>query len=260
MSRYTTQVRHICETASGLTESVGFDNIPDVIQKAIPNVFNFTFPIFDEAYRVPLETKILTHFYTRMIGLETVGLWKLKLYTKLNEIMPYYNQLYKSELIKFNPMYDVDLTRAHNRGTKGNAGRDVTDKRDTTNNDHTTTTGNTNNTNTVAGKQFTSDTPQGSLTDLETGKYMTQGNINNDTTTNVGRADTTINGISDSMVNGTTKELSNFTNTEDYLESVQGKQGTTSYSDMLLKFRETFLNIDMLIIDELEELFFGLWD
>lgn len=174
--------------------------------------------------------------------------------------MPYYNQLYKSELIKFNPMYDVDLTRAHNRGTKGNSGRDVTDTRDTTNNDHTSTTGNTNNTNTVAGKQFTSDTPQGSLTDLETGKYMTQGNINNDTTTNVGSADTTIDGRSDSLVNGTTKELSNFTNTEDYLESVQGKQGTTSYSDMLIKFRETFLNIDMLIIDELEELFFGLWD
>ena len=33
----------------------------------------------------------------------------------------------------------------------------------------------------------------------------------------------------------------------------------SSYSDYLLKFRQTFLNIDMLIISELEKLFMGLW-
>jgi hypothetical protein len=46
---------------------------------------------------------------------------------------------------------------------------------------------------------------------------------------------------------------------ESYIESVKGKQGTTSYSELLLKFRETFLNIDMLVIGELNELFFNLW-
>ena len=50
------------------------------------------------------------HYYTREIGFETVGLWKLKLQTKLNEIMPYYNKLYETELLKYNPLYDVDMT------------------------------------------------------------------------------------------------------------------------------------------------------
>ena len=80
---------------------------------------NFIAPIFDENYRVPLEIKIIRHFYTREIGEETFGLWQLRLCDRLNVIMPYYNQLYKSELIKFNPMYDVDLTTEHERANDG---------------------------------------------------------------------------------------------------------------------------------------------
>ena len=113
MSKYTTEVRFICETAAGLETSEGYLSVNQIIKAALPSVFDFDFPIFDETYRPLLETKILKHFYTREIGLETVGLWKLKLDTKLNEIMPFYNQLYKSELIEFNPLYDVDLTRDH---------------------------------------------------------------------------------------------------------------------------------------------------
>lgn len=113
MSKYTTELRFICETEAGKTESVGFSDVDEVISDALPHIFDFDFPIFDENYRVPLETKIIRHYYTREIGLETYGLWKLKLQTKLNEIMPYYNKLYESELYKYNPLYDVDMTTTH---------------------------------------------------------------------------------------------------------------------------------------------------
>lgn len=119
MSDYTTQIRFICESKSGLTESVGFGGIMEAIENSVDDIFNFDWPIFDEAYRVPLEIKILRHFYTREIGEETFGLWQLRLCDRLNVIMPYYNQLYKSELIKFNPLYDVDLTTEHERANDG---------------------------------------------------------------------------------------------------------------------------------------------
>ena len=119
MSDYTTQIRFICESKSGLNESVGFSGIMEAIENSVDDIFNFEWPIFDEAYRVPLEIKILRHFYTREIGEETFGLWQLRLCDRLNVIMPYYNQLYKSELIKFNPMYDVDLTTEHERANDG---------------------------------------------------------------------------------------------------------------------------------------------
>lgn len=112
MASYTTQVRTICEMYSTKKRS-GYADIPDVIFEACPKVFDFTYPIFDESYRRVLETKILMHYYTREICEETVGLWKLRLMARLNEIMPYYNQLYESELLKFNPFFDVDYTTTH---------------------------------------------------------------------------------------------------------------------------------------------------
>ena len=87
MSVYTTQVRFICEAEAGLKKSVGYDDVNTVIQNAIPKIFNFSWPIFDESYRNVLETKILKHYYTREIGLETYGLWKLKLDTVMVAVL-----------------------------------------------------------------------------------------------------------------------------------------------------------------------------
>ena len=311
MSKYTTEVRYICENAIGLTESVGYISVKDVLTQAAPIVFDFDFPIFDESYRLPLEIKILKHFYTREIGLETVGLWKLKLDTKMNEIMPYYNQLYKTELLEFNPLYDVDLTRdrieereGSNKtdggfnnenmyGKKNNYSEDNTVNSDTTDNTTTSgasdTTGSSttteNNTRTGKNTDRYSDTPQGAISDLESNSYLTNARIvdSNDTNTvnnkvdndenlnyndsierNVNRKDdankTGENEESgNSSDNGTNYSYQNITDTNKYLEHVAGKQGSKSYSEMIMEYRKTFLNIDMLIINELEELFIGLW-
>lgn len=122
MSKYTTEVRFICENVSGLSESEDDASVEQIVESAIPKIFDFDFPIFDEQYRKVLCTKILMHYYTREIGLETVGLWKLKLRTRLNEVMGYFNQLYNSALLDFNPLYDVNYTRHYERGvdTAGN--------------------------------------------------------------------------------------------------------------------------------------------
>ena len=70
MSAFTTQIRFICESKAGLKESVGYDNIAQVIAGARPAIFDFPYPIFDDTYRAVLETKILKHYYTREIGEE----------------------------------------------------------------------------------------------------------------------------------------------------------------------------------------------
>lgn len=291
MSKYTTEVRFICETAAGLRESEGLSSVKQILAAAVPKVFDFDFPIFDESYRSVLEIKILRHYYTREIGLETVGLWKLKLETKLNEIMPYYNQLYKSELLEFNPFYDVDLTRDHKltreetatqKGTVNTTEDSNTDESTTqvTNSDSTinNTTGSTSEENATGTKTHYdkySDTPQGSLQNVQNDTYLTNARMINDNDTQTGK--TTVNGTDESKGNTTSNtnaETSsetrrdvdvNSTNNrdlnslDDYLEHVKGKNGGASYSTLLKEFRETFLNIDMMIIDELAELFFNLW-
>lgn len=299
MSKYTTEVRYICETLAGLSESVGYADVEQVIKNCLPKVFDFNFPIFDESYRSVLETKILRHYYTREIGLETVGLWKLKLSTKLNEIMPYYNKLYKSELIEFNPLYDVELTRERKiegKGTKdtensenrsGSNNTETTQDNDSTVNetggDNGTTTGTANGTqnqNTNGnGTNMYSDTPQGAITDLQAGRYLTNATIDNVTNTFAGASsDTTtqttentnnstvdssgsVDGTTNSDFNSKMDGFSNTTlsNTEDYLEHVIGSNGGESFSKRLNDYRSTFINIDMMVINELEDLFFGLW-
>lgn len=68
MSVYTTQVRFICEAEAGLKKSVGYDNVNTVIQNAIPKIFNFSWPIFDESYRNVLETKSLSIIILGRLG------------------------------------------------------------------------------------------------------------------------------------------------------------------------------------------------
>ena len=118
MSKYTTELRYICEYEAGLSESKGYNNIDEIVTLAAPKIFSFDFPIFDEEYRLPLEKKILKHYYTREISEETYGLWKLRLEDKMNLIMPYYNKLYPSDDLDFNPFNDTDITKEHD-GTDG---------------------------------------------------------------------------------------------------------------------------------------------
>ena len=307
MSKYTTQVRFICETAAGLNESEGQTSIKHIIAAAIPSVFDFDFPIFDESYRNVLETKILKHYYTRELGLETVGLWKLKLDTKLNEIMPFYNQLYKSELLEFNPFYDVDLTRNHNLKKEETTKQDATEKGTTEktgnidDNTHTETNDNQNSESTTDLQNTTgstskeqlgatkthydkySDTPQGSLQNVQNDTYLTNARMINDTDNQTGEttvsgndtskgtttANTNADGTSDTERNISTNDSEeksvsqnvnkNLSSIDDYIEHVKGKNGGVSYSAMLNEFRTTFLNIDMQIIDELSDLFMNLW-
>lgn len=118
MSKYTTELRYICEKANNLDTSKGYSDVNTIIENARSKIFNFDYPIFDETYKPVLEKKIIKHYYTREIGEETVGLWQLRLDARMNEIMPYFNKLYESELLHFEPFADVDYTVSHQgRGT-----------------------------------------------------------------------------------------------------------------------------------------------
>ena len=106
------------------------------------------------------------------------------------------------------------------------------------------------------------DTPQGALTDLEDDKYLT--NARKITEDNANENNSLANGtiVADNTnatsTSGKSTNNNLYANTEDYLESVQGRRGKDA-SELLMKYRKTFLNIDMQIIDELEDLFMHLW-
>lgn len=287
MSSYTTELRFICERCAEKEMSVGQTKVKDVISASAPVIFDFDFPIFDESYRSVLEHKILRHYYFYEIGLETYGLWKVQLETKLNEIMPYYNQLYKSELLEFDPFNTVNITtegRKNRNGTedktgKGTVTNDRTGGVDRTRNTGTETSTNQstdNNSNVIANVtdwDLYHDTPQGGISSLNDETYLTNARkkTNNGTsqTTEHGTVTGDGTGKEDVKENETrneketetrdTTENTKVQNIDDYIERRWGKDNDDSYSKMLTEFRETFLNIDMMVIDELAELFMLIW-
>lgn len=270
MSKYTTEVRFICETASGLDESKGYKDVDTIITNAIPKIFTFIFPIFDENYRTVLEKKILKHFYTREICEETVGLWKLRLDAKLNEIMPYYNKLYKSELLEFNPLYTANLTRTKKTDYDSNRNENENINDTTKNNGITNSTNESSvnetgsGTSSNTGTDLYSDTPQGSLTGVANETYLTNARKTTDsgtttsTTSNTSNATENITSTENNTYGRVRDNTDALTSTEDYLETVIGFEGTNA-SELLMKYRETFINIDVMILNEMEDLFFQLW-
>lgn len=279
MSKYTTEVRFICEQKAGLEGSVGASDVDEVLSKSWNKVVTSNFAIFDEAYREKLVSKVLKHYYLREIGAETVGVWMLWMNTKFEEIMPYYNQLYESAKLKFEPFYDVDYTRSSQRdvtevehGSYENNGQTQSDGSSTdTGKTSNTRTGKTTEVGSTGGtsKDLYSDTPQGALTGVENETYLTNarkvtdsGNSNTDVDETITDAGTSeVKGVNSQTVNSSL----NNTNAKSgekgdtFSEDVRGKMGGGSYSKMLIEYRDTFINIDMLVVDEFKDLFFGLW-
>ena len=263
MSKYTTEVRYICEQKAGYDESKGFNSVDEILNESWNKIFTTNATFYDPAYKPIICKKILKHYYTREIAAETVGLWMLWMNTKLEEILPYYNKLWSSALLEFDPFKDVDYTKTgEKKGTKteeqsgqfstnGNASNTRTD-----NLTETTTHGRTN-----TNYNLFSETPQGALNGVDSQTYLTDARKITDTeggTTKVVDTGTQGNTGTNSQ-SGTDSRGTEGETTEDYTERIAGKMNSISYSELLMKLRETFINIDLLVIDEFKDMFMNIY-
>lgn len=121
-----------------------------------------SYPIFDESYRDELNNKIIRHYWFREIGFETAALFRDRLAVKMSEIMPYYNQLYKSTLINIEPLETHRLVRELTR-TENNSGSSTVN---------------------ADGKTVYSDTPQGllNINSIEDEIYASNASLGNSVT------------------------------------------------------------------------------
>lgn len=233
MSRYTIELRYLIEGNYDL-------GLKD-------------YPIFDESYREQLNNKIIQHYYFREIGFETEALFKNRLNQKMNEIMPYYNQMYESSKLVIDPLSTIDLEEVFSKKSKS-TGEGTSSTSGTGNN-----TSNFNSTDTTDYGKVSkfSDIAQAQTTPNEilNDKYLTSATVDDgqDKNTNTG----TNTSQTESTTSGTSTDKRNLD--EDTTLTRKGNNGTASESELLNMYRETFLNIDMMIIDDLDELFLGIW-
>lgn len=175
MSKYTTTLRWIvdyyCQDIDPPPTTLN-----EKLEIALPKIFDFDFPIYEEAHRTELERKIVLHYFNKEICMETVALWKIYLEEALNLIMPPYNELYKTLAWKYEPLTDVAI-------------KEVMQKQEIS----------------EANKQHESE-----LEGSETGNY--ENVLSRDRS---GSTDTTMNGISSEDISGTGKETNATNGTSD---------------------------------------------
>lgn len=261
MSKYTTELRYICEVGAGYSESKPATSVIDVINKSWEHIFSFSFPIFDEAYRKVLCRKILLHYYTREIAAETEALWNLWLMARMNEIMPYYNKLYELASLKIDPIKDVDFTTTHkgSGSDKGNINGTFDYSPETktiTTNEGTISDKASGGTRTIEGF---SDTPLGNLNNVEGMNYLSSANqsLFSNTQGNTQTLDTT-NTVEQTGGNRT-NQTRNLTTTDEYVQSIVGKTAGSSYGKLIKEYRDSLQNVDMMIIRDLGDLFMTIW-
>jgi hypothetical protein len=252
MSTYTITLKEVIDLYT-IDEGA---NVRDKIELGRTKLFDFDYPIFDESYRKVFETKFIRNFFMREIGFETEGLFKFQLETWLSINMPYFNKLFESELISFDPLSN---TKLNDTSTKHH---DVTNNQsslmDGTNSGSTNQTANGSLTEDNFDRQLESDTPDGRLgltaTDgtgvIEYANNIKENNENNSkTSTNTTTGSTNDSSHVTSSSNGT------INTTEDYVASKIGKVGSQSFSSMVNEYRDSFIRIEKRIFKEMQELF-----
>lgn len=258
MAEWTMTVRSVCETLAGNIVS-DISNFQSVISAAAPKVFNFNFPIFDESHRKELEEKILLWYYDREIGFRTVGRWQLGLAQYLNRIMPYYNEMYKTTSVSYDMLNDVNLTESYSHTSQGGeeqkSGRETIGSSTSLQNGTDTTSANSSGNTTSA----TSDTPQGTISDVDNYSYLTNYNKSTNSSQNGGTVTSNNTNVSDNSTTEYGVSTKNDTREDNYEKTTSGKSGGKSYPEMIMEYRKAIANVDAMIIDELEDLFLSVW-
>lgn len=308
MSKYTTEVRYICQSYAD-----DGDNVETCIEKSIPFIFTDLYVMDDKEHQKELEKKILRHYYTQEIGFETVGLWKLKLNTKLCEILPKYNIFYNNLKNVKDKLFDTaDFTETGNGNNNSNGRSETTNNsnysgtnEDTSHtsgtsigkNDGTSTSDSSGN-STTSGKNNTNssdnstawneynDTPQGSLDSIDNGSYLTnatkqrsnssgsstgtsdtttnttgkQNNTDTETTSSTSESTTTTNGKNKNESNSNTTTETGSQSKYDSFRHITGKNSGSCFFEEYTKLINEYQDIDLLVINELQPLFMGLWE
>lgn len=195
------------------------------------------YPIYDESKRRQLNDKFIRHYWMREIGCETVGHFCLWCSNTFNEIMPYYNKMYETELLNVERLLGikrhkvVDMLRDFDESSSGNGSSDTS----------TSSTGKSTN-------KF-SDTPQDELfvSKVDAGDYLT--NLTIEDTAD----DTTVGTKSKS--DGTIKrDETNKDTTDEFVTDPR-------YYQAFLDLSEKVLNLDMQVINnvQVQGLFMQVW-
>lgn len=209
------------------------------------DIWAFDYPSYYKGEeKKAFEQKVIDHFYFRQIGFETVGRFLHYFRSRVREVMPYYIQMYQSEALMKgieDPFGNVDITETFRQTSS--------DTSESTANGSATSETSNNITTSEDNERRFSNTPQGSISNLDS--YMSEAEKNG--------KDTTENATNSGESTSTASSSNSSSGTIEHTFTKKGNQGVNTYAHDMIELRQTFLNIDMLVINELNTLFLGVY-
>lgn len=226
---YTVRLGDICVWLIAQSQGKTIDDVmkmkpADVAKASAPLIFDFPYPIFDTTYKSTLEEHFILYYYMYELGQETYNYWHLELMKEMQIKMPSYNKLYESTLLKFDILDNINITETANRDVNGSQNA----------------TGSTNSKGVTgtSNESVYSDTPQGLLS----GKNYA---------TNATKQDNSVTSTNDGSTKNESLSHTNETNTVNR----KGNDGSTTYAQMIRQYRDTIINVDLMLFDDLRDLF-----
>lgn len=252
-------------------EGIDYENFTS-LESFIDATYSLVFteyPLFDESYRNVLNKKIVKHFIFEEINHTPYSRWKFMFNRKLNEIMPFFNQMYSLNTLEFNPLYDVDIQETFEK-TKDS----LTDTTSSRQEDTEAERQHQGNTSKNSSLQSTQNEELKSDSETESYKSDTPFNRNESSINASELSGEKINATGDNLFTGNqseselkedTQQIQNsesFVSSsdskmetgsqEEYIKKVSGKRSSLSYGKIINDYRQSLINIDMMVIDALE--------
>ena len=222
-----------------------------LIEHIFPSQYDFY--VDDERMRKAFEDKFIRHFYYREIGFESPFMFIQKLETHLLINMPYWKQLYETELESRNINFLL------NKDLHETFIREIDSENQTTGTNATQQ--NTNSSNTISQNGTSSNTHMEStirdgvsVSSLSEG-YLTGVSSDNSTTSSTGNS----NSSDDIKTKGTLSQTGNEKSVEKTELLSQGNIGITSSAQLLKEWRDVLINMDEIIIESCNDLFLKIY-
>lgn len=207
------------------------------------------YPIYDENHRAELNEKIIRHYALREIGQETAQQFIFYLGMTMAEIMPYFNERYKTLDMEYNPLQSVDMTTDSENGSESQSSSKASSTQDST----SSSSSKSDNASTTTSKSFDSDVPQtGVVGDFA--RYASHANES--------QADSsgTASSSQDSASHATSHSAT------DYQHDASNSKGKSHVSgrsqsamSLVQEYRNAIVNVDMEIVRSLEPCFMQVW-
>ena len=207
--------------------------------------------------REELNTKLLNHYKYREIGFETVGRFIDELEITMCEIMPYYNERFKTVITMAdlpNPFDNVDIVETYDEertNTVKGSNKSESAGESKSNND---VTSNASGSDKRYDKKVHSDTPQSELSitgkDIDGVGYADSVEWNSNEGESTSESKSNSNGSSNESASAQSESNTSENGTTKHTYMKKGNQGVNTYAHDMNEFRTSIIDVVTEIIND----------